>query len=78
MYNIKQSTTMPYNLHGNSICDRSNCTLLGLLHSLPKEQNSYWPLHISSLMFTYNAMPHSITGYQPYELKFGCEAPTVL
>ena len=37
MYNIKQSMTMPYNLHGNSICEQFNCTLLGLLQSLPKE-----------------------------------------
>ena len=67
MYNIKQSMTMPYNPHGNSICERFNCTLLGLLH---------WPLHVPSLVFAYNAMPRSVTGYQPYELMFGCKAPT--
>ena len=37
MCNIKQFTTMPYNLHGNAICKRFNHTLLGLLQSLPKE-----------------------------------------
>ena len=37
MYNIKQSTTMPCNLHGNSICERYDHTLLGLLQSLLKE-----------------------------------------
>ena len=77
MYNIKQCMTMPYNLHGNSICERFNNTLLGLLQSLPKEQKSCWPLHIPSLVFTYNPMPHSITGYQPYELMFGHKAPTI-
>ena len=71
MYNIKQSTTTPYNLCGNSICKRFNCTLLRLLQSLPKEQKSCWPLHVPSLVFAYNAMPHSVTGYQPYELMFG-------
>ena len=57
------------------MCGRFNCTLLSLLQSLPKEQKSCWPLHIPSLVFTYNAMPHSITGYQPYKLMFGHKAP---
>ena len=38
MYNIKQSMTMPCNPHGNSICERFNHTLIGVLQSLPKEQ----------------------------------------
>ena len=48
-----------------------------LLKILDKEQKAIWPLHLSSLVFAYNAMPHSITGYQPYELMFGCKVPTV-
>ena len=75
MYNIKQSMTTPYNLHGNSICKRFIHTLLGLLQSLPKEQKSGWPLHVPSLVFAYNAMPHSETGYQSYELMFGQKHP---
>ena len=77
MYNIKQSMTRPYNLHGNSIFEWFNHTLLGLLQSLLKEQKSCWPLHVPSLVLAYNAMPHSVTGYQPYELMFGWKAPTV-
>ena len=77
MYNIKQSMTKPYSLHGNSICERFNCTLLGLLQTLPKEQKCCWPLHVPSLVSTYIAMPHSITGYQPYGLIFGCKAPAI-
>ena len=60
MYDIKQSMTMPNNSHGNSICEWINHTLLGLLQSLPKEQKSCWPLHVPSLVFAYNAMPHSV------------------
>ena len=71
MYNIKQSMTMPYNRYGNSICEQFNCTLLGLLQSHPKEEKSCWPLHVPSLVFAYNALPHSVTGYQPYELMIG-------
>ena len=48
-----------------------------LLKTLDKEQKVKWPLHLSSLVFAYNAMSHSVTSYQPYKLMFGCKAPTV-
>ena len=77
LYGIEQSTTTPYNLRGNAYCERFNHTMIGLLTSLSKEQKDNWPLHLPSLVFTYNAMPHSTTGYQPYELMFGRKAPTI-
>ena len=48
-----------------------------LLKTLDKEQKANWPLHLSSLVFAYNAMLHSVTGYQPYELMFGHKASTI-
>ena len=77
MYRIEQATTMPYNPHGNNTTERLNHTLIGLLKSLPKEQKINWPLHLQSLVFAYNATTHDTTGYQPYELMFGCKAPTI-
>ena len=77
MYRVKQSTTTPYNPCSNSTCKRFNHMLHDLLKTLDKEQKANWPLHLSSLVFAYNAMPHSVTGYQPYELMFVCKAPTV-
>ena len=77
LYSVEQSTTMPYNLHGNAQCEQFNHTMIGLLTSLSKEQKDNWPLHLPSLVFAYNAMPHSTTGCQPYELMFGCKAPTI-
>ena len=77
LYGIKQSTTMPYNLHGNAQCEWFNHTMIGLLTSLSKEQKDNWPLHLPSLVFVYNATLHSTTGYQPYELMFGHKAPTI-
>ena len=74
---IEQSTTMPYNLCGNAQCEQFNGTMMGLLTSLSKEQKDNWPLHLSSLVFIYNATPHSMTGYQPYELMFGHKVPTI-
>ena len=77
MYRVEQSTTTPYNPHGNAPTERMNRTLINLLKSLPKEQKSNWPLHLPSLVFAYNATPHDTTGYQPYELMFGHKAPTM-
>ena len=43
MYGIRQSTTTPYNPHGNSQCQQFNQTLFGLLKSLNKEKKPNWP-----------------------------------
>ena len=77
LYGIEQSTTTPYNLHGNAYCKRFNHTMIGLLTSLSKEKKDNWPLHLPSLVFAYNATLHSTIGYQPYELMFGHKAPTI-
>ena len=68
---------MPYSPCGNSTCERFNYMLHDLLKTVDKEQKSNWPLHLSSLVFAYNATLHSVTGYQSYELMFSCKAPTV-
>ena len=62
LYGVRQSTTMPYNPHGNSTCERFNHMLHDLLKTLGKEQKVNWPLHLSSLAFAYNATLHSVTG----------------
>ena len=49
--------------------------MFGLLHTLTKDQKADWPVHLPSLVFAYNAAPHSTTGFQPYQLMFGCKAP---
>ena len=76
IYGVKQSTTTPYNPHGNSPCKRLNHTLQNLLKTLSKDQKPKWPVHLSVLVFAYNAMPHLTTGYQPYQLMFGHKPQT--
>ena len=77
IYGVKQSTTTPYNPCRNSPCERLNCILQNLLRTLPKDQIPNWPAHLSALVFTYNAMPHSPTGHQPHQLMFGSKAQTL-
>ena len=75
MYGIQQSTTTPYNPHGNAICELFNRTLFGLMRTLMEEQKPNWPSHVPSLVCAYNSTPDASTGFQPYELMFGCKAP---
>ena len=75
MYGVNQSFTCPYNPRGNAQCERFNRTMFGLLQTLSKEQKADWPVHLPALVFTYNATPHSTTGFQPYQLMFGRRAP---
>ena len=74
MYGVEQSLTCPYNPLSNARCERFNRTLYDLLCTLSKEQKADWPVYIPSLVFAYNATPHSTTGFQPYQLMFGCQA----
>ena len=46
------------------------------MRSLDQVQKPNWPNYLPALVFSYNATPHSTTGYQPYELMFGHKAPT--
>ena len=39
--------------------------------------SSLYQRHLPPLRFAYNAMPNSMTGYQPHELMFGHKAPTI-
>ena len=45
------------------------------MRTLDQEQKPNWPVYLPSLVFAYNATPHSTTGYQPYELMFSRKVP---
>ena len=45
------------------------------MRTLDQEQKLNWPTYLPSLVFAYNASPHSTTGYQPDELMFSLKAP---
>ena len=63
MYGIHQSTTTPYNPHGNALCKWFNCTLFGLMKTLTEDQKPNWPVYLPSLIYAYNVTPHASTGF---------------
>ena len=66
-------------LNNQQPCHTTHVAMLSVsdLTSLLKEQKDNWLSHLPSLIFAYNATPHSTTGYQPYELMFSHKAPTI-
>ena len=77
MYGIQQLTTTPYNLHAAMLnLNILIHTLFGLMKTLDSEQKPNWLVHLPSLVFTYSAIPHASTGFQPFELMFRCNPPT--
>ena len=45
------------------------------MKTLTEEQKPNWPVYLPSLVYAYNATPHTFTGFQRYKLMFGCKAP---
>ena len=75
MYGIEKSFTSLYNPRGNAFCKYFNRTLFGLLKTLKVEEKADWPSYLPTLVFAYNATPHTFTSYQLYQLMFGHHAP---
>ena len=70
---IHKLQTSPYHPQGNGQTERFNETLLSMLGTLDQDNKSRWPEYLSPLVYAYNCMKHSTTGFSPFTLMFGRE-----
>lgn len=71
--NIKKKRTTPYHPRGNSMVERFNRTLKDQLAKLIQDNGGEWDHYLPAVALSFNATPHSSTGYSTYFLAHGRE-----
>ena len=71
IYGVKKTRTTPYHPEGNAVTERFNSTMHNLLRTLSDNQKRKWDVYLPTLVFNYNATPHSSTQFSPFEILFG-------
>ena len=75
---IHKSRTTAYHPHCDSLVERQNRTIQGILSNFVSEHPGGWDNWVSLAVYAYNASTHESTGYSPYEMVFGRDARTPL
>ena len=68
---IKQVFSTPYHPQSNGICERLNGTIKAMLNKIPIADGPNWDLILPCLLFAYRELPHTATGFSPFELVYG-------
>lgn len=68
---VSKVLTTPYQPRGNPV-ERFNRTLLDMLGTLQKQDESRWHDHVRPMFHAYNSTRNLVTAFTPYELMFGC------
>ena len=56
---------------GNGMVERLNSTVIQMLRTLSEKLKYKWKDSLSKLMYAYNCIKPSVTGYSPYFILFG-------
>ncbi|KAF4758554.1 hypothetical protein FOZ63_031944 [Perkinsus olseni] len=71
---VAKARSTPHHPNSNGHVERFNATILGLLRSYTQRVGD-WQEHLRAVLWQYNVTPHSSTGFSPYYLMYGREAP---
>ena len=71
LLSIKQLITTPYHPMCNGMCESFNKCLKMMLKRMCADEPKEWHKYIDALLFSYREVPHSSTGFSPFELIYG-------
>lgn len=67
---IRRVRTIPYHPQTDSLVERFNQTLKGMLKKFVSETGKDWDKWLLYLLFAYREVPQASTGFSPFELLF--------
>lgn len=68
---IQQKLTTPYHQQSNGLCERFVGTLKSMLRKVTNDKPEDWDQYLEGVLFAYREIPHSTTGFSPFQLMFG-------
>ena len=68
---IDKIRTSPYHPQSNGQVEHLHQTLLRIIGKPEEEKHRDWPMHLGSIVHTYNTMRSLVTGFSPHYLMFG-------
>ena len=71
---IKTHYALPYHPQSNGACERLNATIINMLSSYTRDKKNMWSSFLPYIVFAYNTIVHTSTGFTPNRLLQGLEA----
>ena len=68
---IQNLRTTMYHPKTDGLTERVNQTVLSMLFTLLEKYKSFWKNHLRKVIYAYNCIRHSSTGYSPSYVMFG-------
>ncbi|XP_055894046.1 uncharacterized protein LOC129927713 [Biomphalaria glabrata] len=69
--NIKQQFAARFHPQANGMCERLNSTLKTMLNKVAQDNPTDWDKLINPILFAYREVPHTTTGFSPFEMLYG-------